>query len=257
MSKIRILCQMKIPLPETLEVFKKLEQNDDFLGAFIFGSFARAEQTEISDIDIKVVVKDGLDCTSINHPIIDGRKTDLSFNNLKTIIEGTEKEINERQRIPMIAESIILFDKTGELKRIKSKAIKAKPKKPNKKEMQWIQFMIYHLNDKVERFLKTDPASAMLSMHIGINDLLKFHYQFNQKWWLSSKKLLSDLRKWDPKMTKLLDLFTLENNIQKKFKIWTQMIDYILQEEGGRQKITENNCTCSNCKRNLELLIGN
>ena len=52
-------------------------------------------------------------------------------------------------------------------------------------------------NDKVERNLEDDPLTALLVMHVGLNEFLKYHYQIHQQWWGSSKRLLADLRRWE------------------------------------------------------------
>ena len=149
-----------------------LEQGERYLAAFIFGSLARGEATEHSDFDVKVIVDEDNDCTNVNHPIIGGVKLDITFFSLKQLKVGTEKEIEQRERVPMLAESLIVFDKTGELATLQERARQVKPKPVPPEEYQFMQFMFYHGNNKVERNLETDPIAALLVMHVGLNDFL-------------------------------------------------------------------------------------
>lgn len=58
---------------------EKLEQYERYRAAYIFGSFARGETTEYSDLDVHVIVDEDNPCPNINHPVIHGIKLDLSL----------------------------------------------------------------------------------------------------------------------------------------------------------------------------------
>src|SRR3989344_8562376 len=124
----------------------------------------------------------------------------------------------------MIAESWIIFDKTGSLTKLRRRAQKVRPKKANPKDYQHIQFMAYHANSKAEKYLVSNPISALLSMGININDILKNHYKIQGKWWVSDKRLLGDLKKWDPRLEVLLKRFASTNEVKKKFAVWSKII---------------------------------
>lgn len=111
--------------------------------------------------------------------------------------------------------------------------------------------MFFHGNDKVQRNLEADPITALLVMHVGLNEFLKYHYQLQQHWWVSSKRLLADLRQWDLPLAQLLDQFVTTSDVHVKFTHWSAIIDHIAKPLGGRQPIAENNCTCAVCQRDL------
>src|SRR3989344_4601596 len=231
---------------------KQLEFEDRYLGAFIFGSLARGDSTEDSDFDVKVVVDQYNPCKNINHPVINGVKLDITFQSFNQLKEFTEQEIKKAERIPMIAESRIIFDKTGNLTKLRRRVQKTMPKKANPKDYQHIQFMVYHANSKAEKYLKSSPESALLSMGININDILKNHYEIQGKWWVSDKRLLSDLKKWDPRLGILLKKFATTSEVKTKFAVWSKIIDHILKPIGGKQPISKNNCNCEVCKEDLK-----
>lgn len=113
--------------------------------------------------------------------------------------------------------------------------------------------MFYRGNDKVERNLEADPPTALLAMHVGLNDFLHYHYQINQRWWVSSKRLLADLRSWDPPLAQLIEQFVSTCDVQPKLACWSAIIDHILEPLGGRQPIAENNCACPVCQHDLSI----
>src|SRR5579884_1597824 len=114
--------------------------------------------------------------------------------------------------------------------------------------------MFYHGNNKVKRNLRTDPTTALLAMHVGLNDFLKYHYQLQRRWWVSSKRMLADLRSWDPQLAQLVESFVVACNVQTKFQFWSAIIDHILTPLDGRQPIAENNCTCEVCNKDLSMI---
>lgn len=231
-----------------------LANDPRYLAAFIFGSLARGEVTDQSDLDVRVIVDEDNSCSNVNHPIIGGVKIDLSFASFEQLRRVTQREMETRERIPMIAESLIIFDKTGELTYLREMASQAQPRVITPAEHQWVQFMFFHANNKVERNLEADPPTALLAMHIGINALLQFHYQLHGKWWVSNKRMLRDLRRWDSTLASLLEHFVVTGDIQEKFSVWSAIIDHILEPLGGRQPISENNCSCEVCTRDLQEL---
>lgn len=216
-----------------------LEKKDEYDGAFLFGSLARGDAAGESDVDANIITRDENPNIHILHPYIAGVKLDLTFLSYKQLATRTKEE-EGKGRIPMVAESVILFDKTGELTDLKDTLIKQKPPQLQEEEYPDIQFQIHHANEKVERNLDKEPRAALLAMHVGVNELLKFHYKIHGKWWVSNKRLMADLEQWDPKLLQLLESFLCTCVVQEKYTHWTAIIDYILAPIGGRQNIDHN-----------------
>jgi predicted nucleotidyltransferase len=233
---------------------KKLAEQDRYLGAFIFGSVVRGEATDQSDLDVKVII-DKDTCENINHPFIDDIKLDITFFSFKQLEARMDHQVVKHERIPMIAESLILFDKTGKLKELKKRYKKAKPKRYKKDEYQLVKFIAHHANEKIEKSLEKDPAMALLGMHLNLNDIIKIHYQIRGRWLVGNKRIFLDLNSWDKPFLKLLKAYILEKDNLKKFKLWSKMIDHILKPIGGRQDVRENNCNCAGCRIDLKNLI--
>jgi len=234
---------------------EKLKEKDRYLAAFIFGSVARGEAGEDSDLDVKVVVDCDSVCKAINHPVIGGVKLDISFQSFNQLKNFTQDEIKKGTRIPMLAESIIVFDKTGELTKYKEEIVVVSPKELSSEDIRWFQFMVYHSDNKAERLVRSDPHGALLSMNVSINEILKIHYQVNRKWWVSDKRMMNDLRTWDKTMATQLEKFVSTRDAAEKFSLWTEIVEYVLRPLGGRRPISEISCDCEVCKEDLEAML--
>ncbi|GCE07605.1 nucleotidyltransferase domain-containing protein [Dictyobacter aurantiacus] len=239
-----------------VQAIERLQFQDRYLGAFIFGSLARQEATDQSDCDVQVIVDEDNPCANINHPVIGGVKLDLTFLSLAQLKARTQQEMERRERIPMIAESLTVFDKTGQLSALREQAMQVQPWKARPEELQLLQFMFFHGNNKVERNLDADPVTALLAMHVGLDDFLHYHYQIQGRWWVSSKRLLADLRGWDPPLSQLVEQFVTTGELHAKFGYWSAIIDHIMKPIGGRQPIEENNCECAVCRHDLGVLFS-
>ena len=141
----------------------------------------------------------------------------LTFLSFAQLAARTEREIEKGERVPMVAESIVVFDNTGELTRLRASAQRARPKPCTAADHQAIQFLVFYVNDKAERLLTTDPPAALLVMHTSVSDLVNTHYRLQRRWRLSSKRVLADLRDWDPAFATLMERFVSTTAVRAKF----------------------------------------
>ncbi|MBI2064831.1 MAG: nucleotidyltransferase domain-containing protein [Candidatus Yanofskybacteria bacterium] len=241
-------------ISRVVEILTKLKENDRYRACLIFGSTVRGEFVKGSDIDVKVVVR-GEDHSELTHTKIEGIKLDISFNSIRNLQKATEKELERAKRVPIVAESIILFDKDGELKKLVALARKKmSPKKYSKSQHDWVRFVILNEDLKVRRHLKTNPIVANHVMHTGLGDVIDMYYQTAGRWHTSNKKTLSDLKKWDPRLNAILTKVISEDDLQTKFAYWTKMMDHILRKLGGRIDIEKTGCNCRICKSDIKYL---
>jgi len=98
-----------------IRAVEALAREERYRAAFVFGSLARGETDGASDVDANVITAEPVACRSINHPRIGGVKLDLSFKSFEQLREQTDEEVRRNERVPMVAESLVLFDKDGRL----------------------------------------------------------------------------------------------------------------------------------------------
>lgn len=222
-----------------IKQINSLQKYDEYKAALVFGSIARGGYSTESDLDIIVITKSDREF-KILHPYINDIKLDLSYRSFNQLEKEMNDQLKKKTREPMIAGCKILFDKDGSLTKLVNELNQIKPSELTQKDKDDIQFLIYHTNNKVERTLKNDPLSSLLTMHTSINDLLTAHYRINKRWVVSSKKMLEDLRAWDNLMINLLSNFLQSKSINTKYKYWNKILDYILLPIGGRKPLNEN-----------------
>jgi predicted nucleotidyltransferase len=244
-----------LPFRPALRRIHALRTLPRYLAAYLFGSVARGAATAASDLDVHVVVDAAHPCATINHLLVDGVPVDITFCSLEQLMTRTQREIAKGDRIPMVAESLIIFDKTGDLTRFRSTAQDARPQPTPPAAYQTIQFLVWHTNNKVERFLASDPVAALLVMHTSLSDLLNIHYGLQGRWRVSDKRLLSDLHAWDPRLADVVERLVITTDVADKFAAWTELIDYILAPLGGRQPRATYTCACAMCQHDLALLV--
>ena len=155
---------------------------------------------------------------NVNHPTFDGYKLDITFRSFEQIEQFVADEIKKAEREPNLVRGVILFDKTGRLTALQKKTQKTKPQQHTSKDHQWHQFMLYHANSKVERFLQDDPAASLYSMHANIGEVLKTHFKLHGKWWVSSKNVLKSSAQWDAALADLVRRFVASADTTQKYK---------------------------------------
>ena len=209
-----------------------------------------------SDLDVWVVVNRAAGCTAINHPFIGGVKLDITFMTWAQLLERCAEERQRRERVPMLAESKIIFDKGGKLKRLKEQMLKVKPFRYTAKDAQSVQFEVYHWGQKVRRaLLAKDDDRALLSMHMGLPYLLKTHYRSCGRWWVSDKRLMADLATWDRPLVGRLKIFLRARAVRRKFAAWEGLVEHILRPWGGSVPIERINCNCKSCQKDRAALV--
>jgi hypothetical protein len=206
-----------------------------------------------------VIVDKKSSCRRVHHPYIEGVRLDLIFISLEQLEKITYQEIEQRQRIHQlsIAESMVIFDKTGSIRRMQEKARQLERSSVSQNEQYNIQCKVLHYHDVVERDRKNDPYRALLFMHTNLLEILSAHYRLQRKWGHSTQHILIDLRSWDTELTQLIETFVTADNMQVKFNLWSAIIDYVLKPLGGRNLLPpHDHRPCNRCQPALALLAG-
>jgi hypothetical protein len=240
-----------VRLRPAVRALEGLARHERYRAALVFGSLARGEPAPV-DVDARVVVDEAVPCEAINHPRIGGVKLDVTFRSIAQLREQTEQEIQRGERLPMVAESVVLFDKDGGLTALVEEARRVERPAVAPSDHDFLQFLIYHADDKARR--AGDEAAALLAMSEGLTDLLQIHFRLRGRWWVSSKRRLADLRAWDPAMAELVEAFVRTAEVGAKLEIWERIVGRVVEPMGGRKGIEETSCGCEVCRADLAAL---
>jgi len=243
--------------PPAIAALRALAQQERYRGVILFGSVAHGTATADSDLDVLVLTAGTDACANISHPAIGGVKLDLSFNSLAQLSDLLDEQLRDGSRRPMLAGGRILFDKDGDLTTLRERADAARPRPVPPERHQHIQFLFFHLHDKIARFLTSDPTTALLSLHLGLGEALDWHYRLRGEWRVSSKWLLADLRRWDAPLAALVTRCVAAGDLAAKYAAWNAIVEHTLAPLGGRGAITANTCPCPACTADLAILLRN
>lgn len=101
-------------------------EKDYVIGAILCGSYATGNNTCRSDIDVHIITKD-INYKQRGNIIIDGIMIEYFMNPLSQSYKYLESDFKQRRRLAdanMYGNGIILFDKTGEIQRLKEDSLK-------------------------------------------------------------------------------------------------------------------------------------
>lgn len=233
---------------------QKLASEERYIGAFVFGSVARGDVGEDSDLDVVIVVDSDNNCLNISQPIVDGVKLDLSFTSIKQLRDRERRD--HSGKIPMLAEAVILFDTTGELTKFKAEVGSKQRESYEEKDRSHVQFLINHTESKIRYGLANDIDTARLCLQKGWRHLIDVHYKIQGRWNVSDKRLTRDLQGWDTVFLEMVQGFLQENNPEKQYELWQDAAAYVLAPWGGRQETKGNSCRCEWCKHDIETLLA-
>ena len=111
---------------DVLEKFiSKYKDNDDVIGAVLCGSYASVNYTNNSDIDVHIITKD-IVFKERGNVIIDGIMVEYFMNPLSEIYKYLESDFKSGRLVDanMFSNGEVLFDKTGEIEKLKREAFK-------------------------------------------------------------------------------------------------------------------------------------
>lgn len=168
---------------EVLNKFISDYKNKDYvIGAVLCGSYATGNYTKRSDIDIHIITKN-ISYKQRGNVIIDGIMLEYFMNPLSEIYKYLENDFKVRRRLAdanMYANGIILFDKTGEIQKLKeesSKYYEIEFDNPDKNTLMCNNYACWDLmdeiNDKIDNNEKYDLLYYMLLKELISN----FYYK--------------------------------------------------------------------------------
>lgn len=91
-----------------------------YQAVYIFGSVARNEASVASDLDVQVLVDHKNPCAAVNHPVINGVKSDATFLSFEQLAARTEREVEKGNRVAArvcptgLSEAIHAFGVSGD-----------------------------------------------------------------------------------------------------------------------------------------------
>lgn len=167
-------------------LYRFLEEykNEDYvIGTILGGSYATGNYTTNSDIDIHIITKN-VDWKERGNKIINGIMIEYFINPISELYNYMEDDHIRRKRMltaSMIGYGKIIFDKTGEITKLKEDALKYYDKdflEPDKNEIMCNNYMCWDLMDELNDKLNNNENIEM-NYYMLLKELINAYFYKN------------------------------------------------------------------------------
>ncbi len=165
------------------EFLKDYEENDDVIGAMLCGSYANDNQNENSDIDICLILKD--EVLSIKRGIKESNSYLIDYfigyyETFKNYMDE-EFELNDFSTINMLAFSKIIYDLTGETKKLQDLALsyidrEISPITSSKLAVN--NYQIWKYQNELKTALSEESTNFNLIYYKLLDKILNYYYEY-------------------------------------------------------------------------------
>jgi predicted nucleotidyltransferase len=193
-----------------LEKFvSKWKNKKEVVGAIVCGSYITGNPSKHSDIDIHIILDKKVKWRERGNEIIDGILIEYFANPLPQHIKYFEDDFKLRRKINihMFTTGKVLFDKTGDLKKIIKIAKdwdKKKFEKPNKIPIEISKYSLWDMRDNLEEVYES-----------GNDDFYFVYYNYLNSFFESYSKFLG----FSGINVNKLRRFLIDNKDKKKYKM--------------------------------------
>lgn len=169
-----------------LEKFlKKRRDKKEVIGILVCGSHITGNPSKHSDIDIHILLDSKTTWRERGNVIIDGILIEYFANPTKRHHQYLEEDAKSRRRINahMFCTGKILFDKTGELKKLvqySKKYLNQKNPKQNKIQVEIAKYHVWDMYDNLEEVFDAKSEEFIFVFYNDLNELFETYAKFLQ-----------------------------------------------------------------------------
>ena len=229
---------------------ERYENEDYYVGAVACGSYVSGNNNEFSDIDVHIVLKRGNEWRERGNLEVDGFLIEYFANPVNKYESYMEAEKIERGKhtISMFARGVIVRDKTGEVEKLKAKALELENfELPEISEFEllsgkygcWDKYdelnVIYHENRENFYLAYYELYKQLITLHGKVKKLGDFSITKLDK--LLDSKLFRDnygiSKFYDEYETSIVKECMLIDTKEKMFEKITEFYNYVMEVSGG------------------------
>ncbi len=215
----------------TTTFLQKLTKDESVLGVALFGSWARGNQREDSDVDLLVIVKQGYK-RSIEYV------ESQAFEIIYTSVEGAKKyyktDLDATHRF--WAHAKILMDRDNSIQPLKEFAIDLTKNGKAVLSEDDLKYFEFDALDQI-RFATAahsngDIATANLVLHIKVAALAEIYFDTIQEWRPAPKQILAEIQNRNEKLGNLLaNFYSDEIHFSNQAELTEKIIGVIFQKD--------------------------
>lgn len=200
----------------------ELKCKKDVLGIAVFGSYARGEARPNSDIDLLVIIKNG-----VRRDV--EKRGERTFEYLYVSFPAAMKFYKENPDdcVQLWEDAVVLYDKKGYLRRLKALAgrLRKRGKKPlTKDDIKHRRFDAEDAIRAMRSIVSEDQATASLYANIIASNLVEHYFDVRRFWTPPPKKRLAAIRASSKKDARVFDDFFTTRDLAEKFNLLSKMV---------------------------------
>ena len=234
----------------TNKFLEKWKKDPKVIGITICGSYITGNPTKNSDIDIRITFSDNIDYRERGNQIVDGYLMEYMANPISREYKYFEEEYENRGKSTahMFSTGRVIYDKTGQIKKLVQEAKKWNKKKFKKASKAYINDKCYFLwdnYDNLEEVYDRGLEDFYFVYYNFLNNIFEFysaylgHHNARINKNLRLLKNKKDQVKYDidpfpdDKFTKLFyDSLKIKEDKAKMMKSYKKLNDYVLDKMG-------------------------
>ncbi len=162
---------------------KKWKNKKEVIGAIVCGSYITGNPSKHSDIDIHIILDSKTSWRERGNEIIDGILIEYFANPLRKHYDYFEEDYTQRRRINahMLGTGKLLFDKTGELRKLiqdSRRYLVRKYPKQNKIQVELAKYQIWDMRDNLEEVFEEGAQEFFFVYYNHLNGLFESYAEF-------------------------------------------------------------------------------
>jgi Nucleotidyltransferase domain len=212
---------------EVQRLVDELARRPEVLGVALFGSVARGDARPESDVDVFVLVKEGVwrDVEKRGQ-----RNFEFVFSSPQSTQAFGEKSPDEY--VKMWHEAQILLDKEGRIAELRRAAgdLRARGKPPpDERSIRHRKFDAADQLRSIRGLQATDLPAAALVLHRHVEALTELFFDLTQQWTPPPKERLKKIRELDPAVAEAFDRFYGSVNLDEKMQAAGQVVQKLFE----------------------------
>ena len=207
---------------------EELKNRKDVVGVILFGSWARGNNRENSDVDLVIILEDGYQRCIENR---NGQVFEIIYTTEKGAFDFWESNKDDAYGLWSVAK--ILFDRDGRIQTLKDKittVLEQGKNDINSLQIEQYKSDVEDLNNYAEEIAKIDLLTAKLLIFNKVFALTELFFDVRKMWTPAPKQRLQKIKELNPAFYDLLEKFYNENTtFPEKVEIMRQIASVVFE----------------------------
>ena len=214
---------------QTKLFLEELKNRKNVVGVILFGSWARGNNRENSDVDLVIILEDGYQRCIENR---NGQIFEIIYTTEKGAFDFWKSNKDDAYGLWSVAK--VLFDRGGRIQTLKDKitsVLEQGKKDINLLQIEQYKFDAEDLTNYAEEIVKTDLLTSRLLIFNKVFALTDLFFDIRKMWTPAPKQRLQKIKELNPAFYDLLEKFYNENTtFPEKVGIMRQITSVVFEK---------------------------